>query len=143
MRRHSTPQIDRARAAQLGLNANTIATNINISLSSSEQVSPNFWTDPSSGIPYYIAVQTPEYKVASLNDLKNTPVSTLTGVRDRNPVPGLLSNVATLTRDSVPTNTNQTNIQPVYEVYASVAGPRSRQRLGRHQQDRGGVCRSS
>ena len=40
-------QIDRTRAAQLGLNASTVATNINVSLSSSEQVSPNFWTDPS------------------------------------------------------------------------------------------------
>ncbi|MEA3093330.1 MAG: hypothetical protein QOJ04_4672, partial [Caballeronia sp.] len=39
-------QIDRTRAAQLGLNASTVATNINVSLSSSEQVSPNFWTDP-------------------------------------------------------------------------------------------------
>src|ERR1700704_1091063 len=45
-------QIDRTRAAQLGLNASTVATNINVSLSSSEQVSPNFWTDPTSGIPY-------------------------------------------------------------------------------------------
>src|SRR6202042_593174 len=44
--------IDRIRAAQLGLNASTVATNINVSLSSSEQVSPNFWTDPTSGIPY-------------------------------------------------------------------------------------------
>src|SRR5215471_14485450 len=52
--------IDRTRAAQLGLNANTIATNVNVSLSSSEQVTPNFWTDPKSGIPYYLAVQTPE-----------------------------------------------------------------------------------
>ena len=41
--------IDRTRAAQLGLNANTVATNINVSLSSSEQVTPNFWTDPSIG----------------------------------------------------------------------------------------------
>ncbi|MBO0719070.1 MAG: efflux RND transporter permease subunit, partial [Rhizobiales bacterium] len=40
--------IDRSRAAQLGLNANTIATNVNVSLSSSEQVTPNFWTDPKS-----------------------------------------------------------------------------------------------
>ena len=30
--------------------------------------------------------------------------------------------MATFARDSVPTNSNQTNIQPVYEVYASVAG---------------------
>ena len=113
--------IDRTRAAQLGLNAITIATNINVSLSSSEQVSPNFWTDPTTGIPYYLAVQTPEPQIASLNDIGNTPVSsTLStgGVQ----VPGLLSNVATLTRGSVPTNANQANIQPVYEVYASVQG---------------------
>jgi len=68
-------QIDRTRAAQLGLNASTVATNINVSLSSSEQVSPNFWTDPASGIPYYLAVQTPEYRINSLNALGNTPVS--------------------------------------------------------------------
>ena len=37
-------------------------------------------------------------------------------------MPGLLSNVATLTRDSVPTNANQANIQPVYEVYANAQG---------------------
>ncbi len=117
--------IDRTRAAELGLNASTIASNINVSLSSSEQVTPNFWTDPSSGIPYYIAVQTPEAQVASLNDLGNTPVSTaltngpaVSGV----PVPGLLSNVASFTRQSVATNANQANIQPVYEVYAGVQG---------------------
>jgi multidrug efflux pump subunit AcrB len=43
--------IDRSRALELGLNAQTIATNLNTSLSSSEQVSPNFWTDPTNGIP--------------------------------------------------------------------------------------------
>jgi multidrug efflux pump subunit AcrB len=113
--------IDRTRAAQLGLNANTIATNLNVSLSSSEQVSPNFWTDPKSGIPYYFAVQTPEHSVSSLNELGNIPVSTSIPAAGT-PVPGLLSNVATFKRDSVPTNSNQTNIQPVYEVYASVQG---------------------
>src|SRR6478752_896755 len=113
--------IDRTRAAGLGLTANAVATNINVSLSSSEQVSPNFWTDPASGIPYYIAVQTPEPRLASLDNLRNTPVST--GVAtDGDPVPGLLSNVATLTRGSVPTNSNQANIQPVYEVFAAIQG---------------------
>ena len=73
--------IDRTRAVQLGLNASTIATNLNVSLSSSEQVTPNFWTDPTSGIPYYLAVQTPESKVASLNDLANTPVSLMSFVK--------------------------------------------------------------
>jgi multidrug efflux pump subunit AcrB len=111
--------IDRVRAAQLGLTANAVASNINVSLSSSEQVSPNFWTDPASGIPYYIAVQTPEPRLASLNSLENTPVSTALAPAG-DPVPGLLSNVATFTRTSVPTNTNQANIQPVYDVYANV-----------------------
>src|SRR3984893_13320846 len=114
-------QIDRTRAAQLGLNASTVATNINVSLSSSEQVSPNFWTDLKSGIPYYLAVQTPEYKVNSLNALANTPVSTSLAVSGQI-VPGMLSNVATFKRDKVPTNSNQTNIQPVFEIYASVQG---------------------
>jgi multidrug efflux pump subunit AcrB len=114
-------QIDRTRAAQLGLNASSVATNINVSLSSSEQVSPNFWTDPSSGIPYYLAVQTPEYKINSLNALGNTPVSSSLAFSGQT-VPGMLSNVATFKRDTVTTNSNQTNIQPVFDVYASVQG---------------------
>src|SRR5271169_4348860 len=111
--------IDRSRAQELGLNASTIANNINISLGSSEQVAPNFWTDPTSGIPYYLAVQTPEPAVSSINDLNNTPVSTSLPATG-SPIPGLLSNVATLKRTSVPTNANEANIQPTYDVYASV-----------------------
>ena len=114
-------EIDRTRAAQLGVNASTVATNVNVSLSSSVQVSPNFWTDLSSGIPYYLAVQTPEYRVNSLNALNNTPVSSLLTVGGQ-PVPGMLSNVAKLKRDTVPTNSNQSNIQPVFEIYASIQG---------------------
>jgi multidrug efflux pump subunit AcrB len=103
----------------LGLNAGTIANNLNISLSSSEQVAPNFWTDPKSGIPYYLAVQTPERLVNSLNALGNTPVSASLPANG-SPIPGLLSNVATIKRETLPTNTNQSNIQPTYDVYASV-----------------------
>ena len=114
-------QIDRARASQFGLTANSIALNLNTSLSSSEQVSPNFWTDPTNGTPYYFTVQTPEYRVSTLNELKNTPVATFTAAT-RNPVPGLLSNVASLKRNSVPTNANQANVQPVYEIYANADG---------------------
>ncbi len=114
-------QIDRARATQFGLTVSDIALNLNTSLSSSEQISPNFWTDPSNGTPYYLTVQTPEYRVSSINDLKNTPVTKFT-VAGRNTVPGLLSNVATLKRDAIATNTNQANIQPVYEIYGNADG---------------------
>src|SRR5436190_3981349 len=64
-------QIDRARALQFGITASDIGNDVNTSLSSSEQVSPNFWTDPTNAIPYYIALQTPQYLVSSLTDLGN------------------------------------------------------------------------
>jgi multidrug efflux pump subunit AcrB len=114
-------EIDRSRAAQLGLTASSIATALNISLSSSEQVTPNFWTDPKNGTPYYLAVQTPEHEVNSLNDIKNTPVTT-SNSPNGDPVPGLLSNIATVSREATQTNANQANIQPVYEVYANADG---------------------
>lgn len=118
--------IDRSRALQVGLNAESIASNLNTSLNSSQQVEPNFWTDPKSGIPYYISVQTPQYLMDTLNEVQNTPIST--SIADKNnyewaqPVPGMISNIATMRRDSVPTNANMTNVQPVFEVYASVQG---------------------
>jgi multidrug efflux pump subunit AcrB len=113
--------IDRARAAQFGWSANSIATNLNVSLASSVQVNPNFWTDPASGTPYYLAVQTPEHRISTMDDLKNTPVGTFQAPNGT-PVPGLLENVATLQRDSVATNANHSNVQPVYEVFANVEG---------------------
>ena len=114
-------EIDRARALQFGLSPQSVANDVNISLSSSAQVTPNFWTDPKSGIPYYIVVQTPERQVSSLNELGNTPISTKIASAGP-PIPGLLSNVAKFSRESTPTNLNQTNIQPAYDVYASVQG---------------------
>ena len=64
--------------------------------------------------------------MSSLNELGNTPVSTALASNGP-PIPGLLSNVATLKRESVPTNLNQTNIQPVYDDLCQRARPRSRQ----------------
>ena len=114
--------IDRTRAQELGLTVNQVAQDINISLSSSEQVSPNFWTDPKNGIPYYMAVQTPEYKLHDKQDLDNIPIastrSTSTGTAQQ--VPDLLGNVASAQRKQVQSVYNQTNIQAVYDVYASV-----------------------
>ena len=66
-------------------------------------------------------MQTPQYWADSLNDLRNTPVSTALS-SSGNPIPGMLSNVVTLTRATLPTNTNQTNIQSVLDIYASVQG---------------------
>jgi multidrug efflux pump subunit AcrB len=113
--------IDRARAAQFGWSVNSIATNLNVSLASSVQVNPNFWTDPTTGTPYFLAVQTPEHRIQSMDDLKTTPVGTFQAPNGT-PVPGLLENVATLKRDSIQTNANHANIRPAYDIYANVEG---------------------
>jgi multidrug efflux pump subunit AcrB len=112
--------IDRTRAQELGLNVNAIANDLNISLSSSEQVSPNFWTDPKNGIPYYLAVQTPEYRLHDKNDLDNIPIAGSPGLPGGATIPDLFGNVATGHRVKVQSVYNQTNIQEVYDVYASV-----------------------
>src|SRR6516165_311615 len=113
--------IDRARAAQFGWSVSSIANNLNVSLASSVQVNPNFWTDPTTGTPYFLAVQTPEHRIQTMDDLKNTPVGTLQSPNGT-PVPGLLENVATLKRDSIPTNANHSNVRPVYDIFANVEG---------------------
>ena len=111
--------VDRTRAQQLGLNMQDVANNLNISLSSSEQVSPNFWTDPKNGIPYFMPVQTPEYRIATKNQLENTPLAS--GVDPNGtPIPTMLGNLATAQRLGVQSVYNHSNIQAVYDVYGSV-----------------------
>jgi multidrug efflux pump subunit AcrB len=110
--------IDRTRAQELNQTVSTISNNLMISLSSSEQVYPNFWTDPKAGIPYYLAVQTPEYRLSSLNDLNNISLSSNASLSA--PIPGTLGNVAKFKRESIQSVINHSNVQPVYDIYASV-----------------------
>jgi multidrug efflux pump subunit AcrB len=110
--------IDRTRAQDLNLTAQQITNSVMIALSSSQQVYPNFWSDPVSGIPYNFVVQTPEYQIASLNDLNNVSIFS-TGTA-RNVIPNTLGNVAHMQRKSLQSVVNHSNIQPVYDIYASL-----------------------
>jgi multidrug efflux pump subunit AcrB len=110
--------IDRSRAQQLNQTVSAISNNLMISLSSSEQVYPNFWTDTKAGIPYYLAVQTPEYRISSLNDLNNISLTSNAGAGA--PIPGTLGNVAQFERRSIQSVINHSNVQPVYDIYGSV-----------------------
>ena len=107
--------VDRTRAAQMGLTQRDVANNVLTSLSSSGQVAPNYWLDPVTGVSYLIAVQTPESQVASTDDVGRTPLST-----SRGGPPQLLANVATLTHATTPMVSSHYNVQPVLDVYAGV-----------------------
>jgi multidrug efflux pump subunit AcrB len=113
-------QVDRQRAAELGLTEQQVANDLNVSLSGSFQVSPNFWSDPQTGIPYQVWVQTPEYRNDSMTSLTNTPLLISAGSGSGPSALQLLSNVATLKRGSEQTVSTHINTQPTYDVYASV-----------------------
>ncbi|MGM9512583.1 efflux RND transporter permease subunit [Larkinella sp. GY13] len=108
--------VDRERAGQLGLNEQKIATNLMISMSGTAQVTPNFWPDPQTGFPYLIAVQTPPYRLNTLDKMLQTPMAVSQG----RSTPQLLSNVTRVERKLSPVIINRVNTQPTYDIYASV-----------------------
>ena len=111
--------IDRRLALEIGLTEQQIASGMNISLAGSFQVTPSFWSDPKTGIPYQLWVQTPEYRNNSLTALRNTPLF-VSSNGDNPGTLGLFGGVAKLTRRSEQTVINHVNTQPTYDVFASV-----------------------
>jgi len=109
--------MDRTRVNQVGLTAQNVAQSVLISLSGSFQTAPNFWLNPKNGVTYPIAVQSPQYRMTSLQDLMNTPVT------NGNPQGAqVLSNLALVKPTTRPAVVNHYNVQPVIDVYASTQG---------------------
>jgi len=110
--------MDRTRINQVGLTAQNVAQSVLVSLSGSFQTAPNFWLNRKNGVSYQIAIQTPQYRMTSLQDLMNTPV---TGASSQT-APQVLGNLAQLTPVARPVVVNHYNVQPVIDVYASTQG---------------------
>ena len=70
--------VDRVKASQLGLTQRDVTSSMLISLSGNASVAPNFWLNWANGVNYNVGVQTPQYRVNSLDALLRTPVSTAT-----------------------------------------------------------------
>ena len=104
--------IDRTRAAQVGLTAGNVAQSVLVSLSGSFQTSPNFWLNPKNEVTYQIAVQSPQYRMTNMQDLMTIPVTSQQG-------PQLLSNLVQLYPVSRAATVNHWNVAPVIDVYAS------------------------
>jgi CzcA family heavy metal efflux pump len=107
--------VDRTRAVLVGIDQKDVANSLLVSLASSGQIAPNYWLNPKNGVSYLIAVQTPEYRVASLEDLQSTALMTPNQNR-----PQLLANLATTGRAISPAVVNHYNVQPVFDVFAAV-----------------------
>src|ERR1700681_479347 len=116
--------VDRVRTQQLGLSERDVANNVLTSLSSSFQISPNFWLSP-NGVSYPIAVQTPQYRVDSIDALRTIPVNSPVV-----PQPQLLENLTSMSRRQEPAVVTHYNVQRVIDIYAGTQG-----------RDLGGVAR--
>ncbi len=109
--------VDRTLLARAGLTQKKISDDVLISYSSSSEVSPNFWLDRETGIPYLISIQTPKYKINTADALMRMPVSTPQIESGQ-----LLSNLAQLEHRETIGVANHFNVQPVYDIYANVQG---------------------
>ena len=109
--------VDRAEASEQGITERDVSNEALVSLSSSGQVSPNYWLDRQKGVQYLVAVQTPQYKVASLDAFRQTPVH-LPLVAS----PQMLGNLVTLHRDATPVNVTHYNVLSTFDVQANVQG---------------------
>lgn len=67
--------VDRVKAEEAGLTQRDTVGSMLVSLSASGQLSPNQWVDPANGVSYTILVQTPQYKVDTMSDLEQTPIT--------------------------------------------------------------------
>jgi len=105
-------EIDRNRVTQVGLTAQNVAQSMLVSLSGSFQTAPNFWLNPRNEVTYQMAVQAPQYRMTSLQNLMSIPVTSQQG-------PQLLGNLVQLNPVARPATVNHWNIAPVIDVFAS------------------------
>src|SRR5437762_8879172 len=109
--------IDRIKAAQVGLTQEEIVKNVVTALNSSVNFAPSFWIDENNGNHSFIGAQYREDAIQSLDTLRDILVT------DKSqPVPIPLRNIATFTRTTAPLEINHHNITRVTDVFVNVRG---------------------
>ena len=108
--------VDRTKAEEMGFTQTTVAQNALVGLANSFQTAPSFWVSP-QGVNYTVTTQTPQYRMDTLNDLKNIPV-----IGGSVPQPEILGNLATFQRSQTPALVSHYDIQRVVDVLATTQG---------------------
>ena len=108
--------VNRSYAKLVGLTEADVTNSMLTSLYSNYQTSPNFYLDYKSGITYFLVGQTPQYRIDTMNDLINMPISNLG--KDAQ----VLGALATIRPMGRPGMVSHYNVQPMEEIFASVQG---------------------
>jgi multidrug efflux pump subunit AcrB len=106
--------VDRTRAAELGLDTKSVVDNLITSLTSDEMIDPSYWVDPRSGNNYFVTVQYPENQVKDLRDLETMPL--------RGPTlkqPTYLDQVASVTPILSPTEVDHYQLEREMDIYVA------------------------
>jgi len=107
--------VDRTKAAGGGFTQRDVATSLLVSLSGSFQTTPTFFLNWQNGVNYNLATQTPQYRIQSLQDLQNMPMTSASMRR-----PEILADVASITRSHEMAVLNHYDIRRVVDVYAAI-----------------------
>jgi multidrug efflux pump subunit AcrB len=106
--------VDRTKAGQGGFTVRDLASSLLVSLSGSFQTTPTFFLNWQNGVSYNLATQTPQYRIQTLHDLENIPVTAPATTR-----PGILADVASITRSSEMAVLSHYNIRRVVDIHAA------------------------
>ncbi|MBI3209893.1 MAG: efflux RND transporter permease subunit [Candidatus Solibacter usitatus] len=106
--------VDRSRAAMLGLSQREIASNVITSLASNSMIAPTYWTDPKSGNDYYLTVQYPERTVKTVDAIRSIPLKA-NGASVTS-----LDAVATVGRVGAPTEVAHYGLRKVVDIYVNL-----------------------
>ena len=109
--------VDRTLADQVGLTQRDAANSLLVTLSGSGQVHPNFWLNTKNGVSYPIVAQMPQYRVDTMSDLENVPITSASLT-----TPQYLGGLARITPGPSPGVVSHYNVQPVVDIYAAVQG---------------------
>ena len=116
-------EVDRAKALELGITQQQVASSLLSTLSGAQLLQPNFWLDPKTGVNYSVISQAPQHLIDSVATLSNVPLSTPSGLPGQtNGQPQLLGNLATLRHAWNPAVVAHYTVQRVIDVDAAVEG---------------------
>jgi HAE1 family hydrophobic/amphiphilic exporter-1 len=109
--------VNRDRAAELGLSPKEVIDNLITALTSDVMIAPSYWVDPKNGNNYFVTVQYPENQVKSIEDLKAMPLHS-----PNLKMPTYLNQVADIVPIQTPTEVDHYQLQRTIDVYVAPTG---------------------
>jgi multidrug efflux pump subunit AcrB len=109
--------VDRTRAQFAGVTERDVTNSLVVNFAGSGQVQPTFWLNPKNGVSYLITVQTPQYRVQSLEGLRDLPITPSAAGSSQ-----VLGGIASIHRARSNAVASQYNIAPMVEIFAATQG---------------------